>query len=97
MPTVSAVAAVTLPLADEEDADVSLFLLGRNLAKLSLAYRIFRVVIFPGVILLFAVGWVLYVTGKKYEKPPSPAPVRTDLNTPNTLFETPDETNLSVQ
>ena len=38
---------------------------------------------FPGVILVFAVGWVLYVTGKKYEKPPSPAPVRTDLNTPD--------------
>jgi hypothetical protein len=36
---------------------------------------------FPGVILLFAVGWVLYVAGKKYEKPPSPALVRTDLNT----------------
>jgi len=52
---------------------------------------------FPGVILVFAVGWMLYITGKKYEKPPSPAPVRTDLNTPNTLFETPDETNLSVQ
>jgi hypothetical protein len=43
---------------------------------------------FPGVILLFAVGWVLYVTGKKHEKPLSPAPVRTDLNTPNTFFET---------
>jgi len=43
---------------------------------------------FPGVILVFAVGWMLYVTGKKYEKPPSPALVRTDLNTPNTLFET---------
>lgn len=41
---------------------------------------------FPGIILVFAVGWVLYVTGKKYDRPP--APVRTDLNTPNTLFET---------
>ena len=58
------------------------------MAKPSLAYRIFRVVMFPGVILVFAVGWVLYVTGKKYEKPPSPAPVRTDLNTPNTLHKT---------
>jgi len=74
-----------------------LFLLGTNLAKHSLAYRIFRVVMFPGIILVFAVGWVLYVTGKKYEKPPSPVPVRTDLNTPDTLFETPDKTNLSVQ
>jgi hypothetical protein len=46
---------------------------------------------FPGVILVFAVGWVLYVVGKKYERPLSPAPVRTDLNTPNTLFETPAE------
>jgi hypothetical protein len=67
------------------------------LAKPSLAYRIFRVVMFHGVILIFAVGCVLYVNGKKYEKPPSPAPMRTDLNTPNTLFETPDETSLPVQ
>jgi len=58
-----------------------LFLLGTNLAKHSLAYRIFRVVMFPGIILVFAVGWVLYVTGKKHERPPSPVRVRTDLNT----------------
>ncbi|MGA3110859.1 MAG: hypothetical protein ABSE15_02360 [Candidatus Bathyarchaeia archaeon] len=45
------------------------------MAKHSLAYRIFIVVIFPGIILVFAVGWMLYVTGKKYEKPPSPVPV----------------------
>ena len=53
------------------------------MAKPSLAYRIFRVVMFPGVILVFAVGWMLYVTGKKYDRHPSPALVRTDLNTPD--------------
>jgi len=40
---------------------------------------------------MFVAGWVMMVAGKKYARPTAHTPMRTDSNTPNTLFETPAE------